>query len=117
MNKIAKLLFLSAILLTFSIASVWAEKIVEAQIKTNPSCESCKMKIEKAVNKLDGVIKSNLDLESKILTVKYDGDKVNLDIIRAKIRKVGYEADLVDGNTKTEAKKSNKCCDSKLDKK
>jgi len=118
MKKLAKFYALWAILVAFSISSVFAEKIAEAQIKTSAHCGSCKTKIEKAVNKLDGILESNLDLESNILTVKYDSDKVKLDDIRAKIKKVGYEADLVDANsTKSPTKKDGKCCDTKKDKK
>lgn len=118
MKKTAKFFALAAIMIAFSISSILAEKITEAQLKTSAHCGSCKTKIEKAVNKLDGVTNSSLDLESNILTVKYDSDKLKLDDIRAKIKKVGYEADIVDGNaTKTEAKKDGKCCDTKKDKK
>ena len=118
MKKTAKILALAAIMIAFSFSSILAEKIAEAQLKTSAHCGSCKTKIEKTVNKLDGVMNSSLDLESNILTVKYDSDKLKLDDIRAKIKKVGYEADLVDGNTtKTDTKKDGKCCDTKKDKK
>lgn len=118
MKKTSNFLAIAAILIAFSFSSVLAEKIAEAQIKTSAHCGSCKTKIEKAVNKLDGVMDSNLDLESNLLTVKYDSDKLKLDDIRAKIKKVGYEADVVDGNTfKTTTKKDGKCCDTKMDKK
>lgn len=117
MKKFAKFITLSAILVALTISSVLAEKIAEAQIKTSAHCGSCKTKIEKAVNKLDGILKSDLDLDSKILTVKYDAEKIKLGDIQAKIKKVGYEADLVDGNSKPETKKSSKCCDTKSDKK
>lgn len=118
MKKTAKFFALAAIMLAFSFSSLFAEQIAEAQIKTSAHCGSCKTKIEKTVNKLDGVMNSSLDLESKILTVKYDSDKLKLDDIRAKIKKVGYEADLVDANApKTEVKKDSKCCDTKKDKK
>ncbi len=118
MKKTAKYLALTAILIAFSLSSVLAEKIAEAQLKTSAFCGSCKTKIEKSVNKLDGVMNSNLNLESKVLTVKYDSDKLKLDDIRAKIKKVGYEADLVDGSTNNNSvKKASKCCDTKSDSK
>lgn len=118
MIKTLKTFALTLIFVSFSLSYAFANKIAEAQIKTSAHCGSCKTKIEKSVNKLDGVIQSNLDLDSKIITVKYDSDKLSVDDIRARIKKVGYEADLVDGSTTTtETKKDGKCCDTKKDKK
>jgi len=40
-----------------------------------------------------GVVSSDLDLETKILTVKYKSNKTDLDKIRTAVTKVGYDAD------------------------
>lgn len=118
MKQLAKFFALTAIMIAFTISSVLANTITEVQLKTNAHCGSCKSKIEKSVNKLDGVLSSKLDLESNVLTVKFNSEKVKLDDIRAKIKKTGYDADLVDNTqNKPEVKKDKKCCDSKKDKK
>jgi copper chaperone CopZ len=83
--------------------------IKEAKIKTTAECEMCKERIEKNVNKLEGIKSSNLDVPSKVFTVKYDEKEVDLDKIRNTISKLGYDADEVKANVKA-YKKLPKCC-------
>ncbi|HRS01818.1 MAG TPA: heavy metal-associated domain-containing protein [Bacteroidota bacterium] len=70
------------------------------QIKTSAVCESCKTRIEKAVNKLQGVEKSDLDLSTKILTISYDPAKVSVEKIKNTISKTGYSADEIKADKK-----------------
>lgn len=81
----------------------------EVKIKTSAVCESCKARIEKVVNKMDGVVSSDLNLESKILTVKYDKTKISVDEIRNKIKDTGYDADQVKKDERA-YKKLPACC-------
>ena len=69
-------------------------------IKTSAQCGSCKSAIEKAVNNVDGVKSSNLDLETKIVTVKYDVEKTNVDALKSAIVNIGYDADDVAADAK-----------------
>lgn len=69
-------------------------------IKTSAQCGSCKSAIEKAVNNVDGVKSSNLDLETKIVTVKYDVEKTNVDALKSAIVNIGYDADEVAADAK-----------------
>lgn len=85
------------------------DEIKEVKIKTSAECEMCKTKIEKAVNRLTGIESSNLDVESRVLTVKYNPDKVELDKIRKAVSKAGYSADDVAADPKA-YKKLPKCC-------
>ena len=101
-----------ALVLTISLANITARaeantKTVE--IKTSAVCEDCKTRIEKAVNKLEGVEKSNLDLETKIVTVSYNPSKVNVDKIKTSISKAGYSADEVKADKKAQNKLPS-CC-------
>jgi len=82
---------------------------VEVKIKTSAVCESCKARIEKVVNKLEGVVSSDLNLEDKVLTVNYDKTKINVDEIRNKIRDTGYNADEVKKDERA-YKKLPACC-------
>ncbi|MBI5325799.1 MAG: hypothetical protein HZB41_11110 [Ignavibacteriae bacterium] len=57
-----------------------------------------------------GVIDSELDLNSKVLTVRINSEKTNCDNIIKSVRKLGYDAELIcnDAKDKTGAGKSEK---------
>lgn len=63
------------------------------KIKTSAECGMCKEKIEGELNYMKGVLFAELDVASKVLTVKYNSAKVSLDSIRKKIASIGYSAD------------------------
>ncbi|MBK7038868.1 MAG: heavy-metal-associated domain-containing protein [Bacteroidetes bacterium] len=69
-------------------------------IKTSAQCGSCKSAIEKAVNNVDGVKSAELDLETKIVTVKYDVEKTNVDALKSAIVNIGYDANEVAADAK-----------------
>lgn len=63
------------------------------EIKTSAVCGSCKHTIESALSKVDGVESAKLDVDTKVVAVKYDGSKTNADAIKTAITKSGYDAD------------------------
>lgn len=63
------------------------------EIQTSAVCGSCKAIIEKAVTEIEGVKLADLDLETSILSVKYDAEKTNPEAIRLAITASGYSAD------------------------
>ena len=71
--------------------SMAGNKVVK--IKTSAICDMCKNRIELAVNNLEGVKKSLLNLDSKVIKVKYNTDKLSETDIRAAIADAGYDAD------------------------
>jgi periplasmic mercuric ion binding protein len=112
MEKIMKNIFLIALitLLVISNISIYSEEnISKVEIKTSSICEHCKENIENALNKVDGVKKSDLDLDTKIVTVDYDSTKTSPDEIRQTISKAGYNADDVKRDRKA-YKNLPKCC-------
>ena len=56
------------------------------------SCPSCVAKIEKAVNALDGVQKTQVFFNSGRIEVDHDPEAASTDQIIKSIRSVGYEA-------------------------
>lgn len=54
------------------------------------NCEMCQETIEGSL-KVDGVIKSNWNKDTKIISVSYDSSKVSLDEIQKKIAAAGYD--------------------------
>ncbi len=68
------------------------------EIKTSAQCGTCKAAIEKAVGSVEGVKTADLDLDSKVVAVKYDGDKTTAEAIKAAIIAIGYDADELPAN-------------------
>ncbi|WP_107038528.1 heavy-metal-associated domain-containing protein [Brumimicrobium mesophilum] len=64
-----------------------------AFIETNAECGQCKERIEGLMNFEKGIYYSNLNVESKILEVKYNSKKTSLDKIKKTISELGYNAD------------------------
>jgi copper chaperone CopZ len=83
--------------------------ISEVNIKTSATCDMCKTKIEKYVNKMEGIQKSDLNLDSKIIYVKFDKTKVTVEDIKNTIKDLGYNADEVKRDERA-YKKLPKCC-------
>ncbi|QCR25031.1 MerP protein [Pontibacter sp. SGAir0037] len=65
------------------------------KIKTSAVCDMCKKTLEKAMAYEKGVKSSTLDVDSKVLTVVFDGKKTNPDKIRKAVSETGYDADNV----------------------
>ncbi|ALI97869.1 heavy-metal-associated domain-containing protein [Rufibacter tibetensis] len=65
----------------------------EVKIKTSAVCGMCKATLEKGLAYEKGVNKATLDVESKILTVSYNGEKTSLDKIKKAVNELGYDAD------------------------
>ncbi len=63
------------------------------QIKTSAVCDMCKETLEKAMAYEKGVKESNLDVDTKILTVVYDPKKTSPAKIKLAVTKTGYDAD------------------------
>jgi len=59
-------------------------------------CASCVYTTEKALQKIDGVIKATVNLATEKATVTFDPDKVNRHHLEIAVESVGYEADFGD---------------------
>ncbi|WP_128544175.1 heavy-metal-associated domain-containing protein [Larkinella soli] len=85
------------------------DKEKEVKIKTSAVCEMCKERIERNLAFEKGIKESNLDLKSKVITVKYNPKKTDVNRIKANISKTGYDADEVTADEKGYAKLPS-CC-------
>lgn len=89
------------ILLLISTSVVFSQevkKIETIEIKTSAQCDQCKERIEKAMAYEKGVKKSNLDVETAVLTVEYSPKKTSPEKIKKTVSDVGYDADEVLAN-------------------
>jgi copper chaperone CopZ len=82
------------------------------KIKTSAQCEMCKERIENALAYEKGIVNSNLDLKTKIVTVVYKPSKTNSDKIKMALSQVGYDADDVKADPKAYSKLP-ACCKKK----
>lgn len=64
--------------------------VVETQVHVWGVCDIAKQKIDSAA-KLDGVFSADWNIESKLLTVKFDSTKVSLDNILKNIAMAGFD--------------------------
>lgn len=53
-------------------------------------CEHCKMRVEKALNSIEGVTKVSVDLENKNAVIEYEG-KIDESKIKEAIEDIGFE--------------------------
>ncbi len=57
---------------------------------TGMTCAACSNRIEKGLNKMDGVTKASVNLTTEKSTILYDKEKVKPEDIQHKIEKLGY---------------------------
>lgn len=109
----SKILFIAAILMSYMMSnqSVFAQKqkkenIKEVKLQTSAHTEMCKAKIEKTFAYEKGIIISELDRETQILTVKYNPNKTDVKKIIKVVTDLGHDA--LEISEKKEIKQSNK---------
>ena len=86
-------------------------KVKTVEILTSSVCGDCKDRIETELNYTKGVIFSELNLDTKIVTVKYKTKVLSENDIKVVIANLGYDA----GETKRNDEafgKLPKCCQS-----
>ncbi len=72
------------------------------------TCAACANRVERALNKVDGVVQANVNLANERATVQYVPGKVGVDGLIAAVEKAGYRAkaaDEVDEEAKRAARK------------
>lgn len=71
-----------------------------ATFRVAGNCTMCEARIEKAAKALEGVSAADWNVESKMLTVKFDEKKTSLNDIHKKIAAVGHDTDKVKAQDK-----------------
>ena len=116
--KIMKSIFLSVTVLFLALvapnmgrsqAAVKPSTRATIIIQTSAVCGMCKTTIESALEKKKGVRSSNLNVESKALTVVYNPAVVTPDAIRQAVSMAGYDADSVPADASA-YEKLHACC-------
>lgn len=101
---------ITIVLIAFSVTAFGqSKKEAELKIKTSAVCGMCKTTIEKEMVFEKGVKESNLDVETKILTVTYNPKKTDPETIRKRLNVIGYDADSLKATTEA-VMKLDPCC-------
>lgn len=103
--KTLKMILAGILFTTFGVFSQTDTLIIQ----TSAQCGMCKERIEKAMAFEKGVISSELNMESKELTVMYKLNRTDANKIKQAISKVGYDAGDVKANPRA-YKKLPACC-------
>lgn len=130
------IIILSAVLFLVSynaVAQNSAEesKFDEVKIKASMTCNACKETIEKNIAFEKGVKDLSVDLESKIVTIKYNKEKTNPEKLEAAIQKLNFTTELINNKCNETSNPVNiigvkncsndtlvkKCCDKSIEKK
>lgn len=87
-------------LLTFG-ANAQEPSSKELKLKTTIANPVVKNKIETITNSLKGVEESEFSISEKTLTVKYNPEEINSDMLMHLLKLVGYETEIVENGSKT----------------
>lgn len=69
------------------------KKMITETIKVYGNCGMCKSKIEKTLSYKTGVKYGVWDIDSKLLTVKYNPSKITLAQIKQALADIGYDSE------------------------
>lgn len=70
-----------------------AQKTTVIQIQTSAQCGDCKERIETALNQAKGVVYAELNLETKVVEVKFKPSKTDKEALQLVLVNIGYQAD------------------------
>lgn len=91
------MLSLSIVLLSFTLFGQSNKKQV-IKIQTTAECDECKARVENKLNYIKGVSWAELDVPSKVCTVKFNTEIISKSKILDIIAHLGYDADSVKAN-------------------
>jgi copper chaperone CopZ len=95
----------------FNLSAQKEPKTKIVKFKTSAICEMCEERIEDALNYTKGVVYAELDLDTKVLEVKYKTKFLNAEKVKYAVSMAGYDA----GETPRNQKAFDalpKCCQS-----
>lgn len=84
-------------------------KTMEVKLQTTAQCGDCKDRIEGKLNYTKGVVFSELDNRTKILTVKFKPAKISLEEVKTIVSNIGYDIDDMKANPEGQSKLP-ECC-------
>ncbi|NOQ71902.1 MAG: hypothetical protein GQ574_07870 [Crocinitomix sp.] len=86
-----------------------AGAIEEHTFKVWGNCDMCKNRIESMLEKTEGISEATWNVESKMLTVRFDNNKISLNKIQQKLADIGHDSEGYKASKKA-YKKLHACC-------
>ena len=87
-----RLVFILALLFSFSVASEAQKEKKSVTFSVNMDCETCQKKIERNIAFEKGVQDLKTNLKEKTVTVTYDASKTDIKKLTQAFKKIGFEA-------------------------
>lgn len=106
---------LIALFVSFNAYAADKANTKECKIQTSVASGHCKAKVVNGLKNESGVVKSDVCLTSKVLTVNYDANKTSPEKIAKKVQALGYTASVVKSSccdktkTASASKKASSC--------
>ena len=115
MKRFFSAALLIAIFVSFNAYAADKVNTKECKIQTSVASGHCKAKVMNGLKEEAGVVKSDVCLTSKVLTVNYDPNKTTPEKIARKVQTLGYTASVVKDaccdKTKTASASAKSSCD------
>ena len=81
------------LLLSLLFSSAWAQEFKSTTLVIDKMyCVACVQTVKKALNKVPGVVKADVDLDKKTATVSYDGTKAGVNDLLKATANAGFPA-------------------------
>lgn len=105
-----KLLF--TLMAAMFVFSTYAKDIKELVVTTNPpmSCQNCENKIKGNLRFEKGIKKIETNIPEQRVTIEYDAEKTNPELIENAFEKIGYKVEVI--NPDDESAQSSTCTNS-----
>lgn len=97
--KSIRVILLSVLVLTMTGIYAQTNNSEEVKIKVNFHCANGKALLEKELIKETGVTSAVADIDTKVVTIKYETGKQNRDKLVAAIEKIGYATEFTKEGT------------------
>ncbi len=99
MEKFSKILIL-VFFVAFASKAQSSKSLQLVEFKTSAICSMCKERIERDMSLAKGVEQVVLNLDTKVVSIKYHSGKTNPAVLKSNISKIGYAADNVPADPK-----------------
>ncbi|HRO75156.1 MAG TPA: hypothetical protein PLP27_03280 [Crocinitomicaceae bacterium] len=97
------------LLISMNVSAQKQPSTLTKTFKTSANCSMCKDRIEDRLNYVKGVVYSELDTPTKMLTVKWRPKKISETEIKTIVSHIGYDIDEVPANVENQSKLPS-CC-------
>jgi periplasmic mercuric ion binding protein len=108
-TKIKMIVGIAFLLISFNLSAQKQPKTITKTFKTSAICSMCKERIDAKLNYTKGIIYADLDVPTKMLTVKWKTKNISEAEIKDIISDTGYDIDDISANVESQKELPN-CC-------